>query len=110
MNRRFKELFPEIGTLRWRWHWSGKLAINMDKQPHLYNPAEGLFALVGYSGRGVPTATALGEVLGEAGTGVAAADLPMEISELKPLVAAPLLSAFVPRFRGPINRIRSLWS
>lgn len=108
MSRRMRELFPEIGEIKWRWHWSGQLAINMDRQPHLYHPAEDLFALVGYSGRGVPTATALGEVLGEAGCGMPAGELPMEISELKPLAAGPLLSVLVPRLRGPINRIRSI--
>jgi len=103
---RLREMFPRIGKIDWRWHWSGQLAINMDRAPHLYNPAEGLFALVGYSGRGVPTATALGEVLGEAGCGVPANELPMEISELKSLAAAPILSVMVPRLRGPINRLR----
>lgn len=108
MRKRFAAAFPELAGVKWGWYWSGKLAINMDRQPHLYNPAEGLYALVGYSGRGVPTATALGEVLGEAGTGVPAADLPMEIAEVRRLLPAPLLSAMVPRFRGPINRIRSI--
>lgn len=110
MTRRMQGLFPQIADIKWRWHWSGQLAINMDRAPHLYNPAEGLFELVGYSGRGVPTATALGEVLGEAGCGVPAGELPMEISELKPLAAGPILSALVPRLRGPINRVRSIWS
>lgn len=110
MRERFSAIYPELANVKWGWYWSGRLAINMDRQPHLYNPAEGLYALVGYSGRGVPTATALGEVLGEAGVGVPASDLPMEISELKPLLSAPILSAFVPRLRGPINRIRSIWA
>ncbi|PWC13375.1 NAD(P)/FAD-dependent oxidoreductase [Brenneria corticis] len=110
MRRRFCEIFPALQQeLRWSAFWSGKLAINLDRQPHLYNPAPGLYALVGYSGRGVPLATALGEVLGEAGCGVAAKELPMAISTLRPLLAAPLLSAVVPRLRGPINRIHSLW-
>ena len=109
MAKRMKNLFPQLHDLKWRHHWSGKIAINLDRTPHLYNPAEGLFALVGYSGRGVPTATALGEILGEAGCGMAARELPMEISELKSLSTAPLLSTLVPLLRGPINRLRSRW-
>ncbi|RJG41308.1 FAD-binding oxidoreductase [Mesorhizobium sp. DCY119] len=105
--KRVREMFPRIGKIDWRWHWSGQIAINMDRAPHLYNPAEGLFALMGYSGRGVPTATALGEVLGEAGCGMPANELPMEISELKSLAAAPILSIMVPRLRGPFNRLRA---
>jgi len=107
ISRRVREMFPQIKTIDWRWHWSGQLDITMDRTPRLYNPQEGLYALVGYSGRGVPTATALGEVLGEAGTGVAPNDLPMPVSEMRSLNAAPLLSVFVPMLRGPINRMRS---
>lgn len=104
---RLAGVFPELAGLRWGWHWSGELAINMDRAPHLYHPAEGLFALLGYSGRGVPTATALGEVLGLAGCGVPAGELPMAVSALRPLAAAPLLSALAPRLRGPINRLKT---
>ncbi|EUB99470.1 FAD dependent oxidoreductase [Rhizobium sp. CF080] len=107
ISRRVREMYPQIKTIDWRWHWSGQLDITMDRTPRLYNPAEGLYALVGYSGRGVPTATALGEVLGEAGTGVAPEDLPMPIAEMRSLNAASLLSVFVPMLRGPINRMRT---
>lgn len=107
ISRRVREMYPQIKSIDWRWHWSGLLDITMDRTPKLYNPEEGLFALVGYSGRGVPTATALGEVLGEAGTGVAPKDLPMPISQMRTLNAAPLLSVFVPMLRGPINRMRT---
>lgn len=107
ISRRVREMYPQIKTIDWRWHWSGQLGITMDRTPRLYNPEEGLYALVGYSGRGVPTATALGEVLGEAGTGVAPKDLPMAISPMRSLNAAPLLSVFVPMLRGPINRMRT---
>ncbi|MCQ4161550.1 FAD-binding oxidoreductase [Roseomonas sp. GC11] len=111
LNARLRTVFPAVfdtlGVLRWPWHWTGELAINLDRQPHLYQPAEGLFALLGYSGRGVPTATALGEVLAMAGLGTPAADLPMPISPLRPLWSAPLLSFLVPRLRGPWNRLRS---
>lgn len=107
MTRRFLEVFPELGQIDWGWHWSGKLAINMDRRPHLYNPAEGLFALIGYSGRGLPTATALGEVLGEAGIGIAADRLPMKISTPRRLWTAPILSLAVPSVRGVMNRYLS---
>jgi len=107
MRRRFQELFPQLQDLRWGWSWSGRMAINLDRQPHLYHPAEGLFALVGYSGRGLPTATALGEVLGEAGCGTPVQDLPMEVTAMKRLVTAELLSFLVPRLRGPLTRLRT---
>lgn len=105
MTRRMRRVFPMLDTISWDYRWSGRLCANLSVRPQLYNPAEGLYALLGYSGRGVPTATALGAVLAEAATGRPANELPMEISPVRRLIGAPLFSALVPRIRGPYKRM-----
>jgi glycine/D-amino acid oxidase-like deaminating enzyme len=110
MTRRTQGIFPQIRTLRWRWHWTGYLAINLDLTPRLYRPAPRLYALLGFSGRGVPTATALGTVLAEAADGVPDDELAMPIAPVRPIPLPRILSALVPRIRGPINRALDAWT
>ncbi|QHC35179.1 FAD-binding oxidoreductase [Komagataeibacter xylinus] len=110
MNSRVREVFPELRDIRWRHFWTGQEAVNHDMQPHVYNPAENLFALAGYSGRGVPASVAFGEILALAGTGTAARDLPVETVELRDQHMARTIGVLARVFRGPYNRLRSLSS
>ena len=53
-------LWPALAGVRWTHGWSGQLAITLDHVPHLHQPAPGVFVCLGYNGRGVALATALG--------------------------------------------------
>jgi glycine/D-amino acid oxidase-like deaminating enzyme len=59
--RRYAErLFPGLAGIRWTHGWSGQLAITADHYPHLHEPADGVVACLGYNGRGVAMASAMG--------------------------------------------------
>lgn len=58
-----EEVFPQIGEADWAFHWGGYVAITPDHYPHLHEIEPGCMAALGYNGRGVAMATAMGQVL-----------------------------------------------
>lgn len=53
-------LWPGAAALDWTHGWNGQLAMTEDHYPHLHQPAPGLYAALGYNGRGVAMATVMG--------------------------------------------------
>ena len=60
LTRYARSLWPALAGVRWTHGWSGQLAITPDHYPHLHEPAPGVLACLGYNGRGVAMATAMG--------------------------------------------------
>jgi glycine/D-amino acid oxidase-like deaminating enzyme len=58
-----RELWPILEGVRWSHAWGGRLAMTRDHYPHVHEPAPGVLACVGYNGRGVAMATAMGAQL-----------------------------------------------
>jgi len=59
------ELYPDLGACEWEYVWGGKVALTLDHLPHLHELAPGVFAALGYNGRGVAMATVMGKLLAE---------------------------------------------
>ncbi|MEM7440103.1 MAG: FAD-binding oxidoreductase [Pseudomonadota bacterium] len=78
-------LFPQLHGSQWDHAWGGFVAITRDHYPHLHELAPGLLAGLGYNGRGVAIATAMGRVLGKWAAGAPTHDLDFPASPLKPL-------------------------
>lgn len=55
-----ERLWPGAAALGWTHGWNGRLAMTKDHYPHLHEPAPGLYAALGYNGRGVAMATVMG--------------------------------------------------
>lgn len=103
-------LWPRLRGLRWTHGWNGLVAITADHYPHIHQPAPGLFACLGYNGRGVALATALGPqlarlVLGGAGVAI---DMPVTGIRTIPLHGlwrgAVAASAVYDRLRDAVGR------
>jgi glycine/D-amino acid oxidase-like deaminating enzyme len=60
LGRRLNGVFPYLGRIEFEHFWNGWLDMSPIKLPGLHELAPGLYAAVGFSGRGVPTATAMG--------------------------------------------------
>jgi glycine/D-amino acid oxidase-like deaminating enzyme len=58
-------LFPQIGKPRWQFRWAGQVALTTDHLPHVHKLAPGVLTCLGYNGRGVAMATAMGQALAE---------------------------------------------
>lgn len=62
-------LFPELADVEWEYHWAGWPAITPDHLPKLFRLDEGVFAGLGYNGRGVGSATLMGQQLAQVVSG-----------------------------------------
>ena len=60
LGRRLNGAFPYLGEIGFDYFWNGWLDVSPNRLPGLHELAPGLYAAVGFSGRGVPTATAMG--------------------------------------------------
>ena len=101
LHARLSEMFPDLGEPGWEFHWAGRIALTLDHLPHLHEPAPGLLAALGYNGRGVALASAMGKALAGRASGAPAEDLPLPLSPLRPI---PLH-----RLRGPALSLAIAW-
>ncbi len=102
--KRLQYLFPQMGEIDWGWCWYGYIAVNPRLLPRLYELAPGVSTVIGYSGRGVPTGTAMGGVLADFTMGTDAKDLPMAPEGLRPLYGRRVLNFAIPTVIGPYYR------
>jgi len=54
------KLWPALQGIAWTHAWGGQLAMTRDHYPHVHEPADGILVCLGYNGRGVALATAMG--------------------------------------------------
>ena len=96
-DRTARRLFPGLGKLEWECAWHGRIALTRDHLPRLLAPAPGLWAVMGYNGRGIGTGTVLGRWLADAALGGEPPPLPVHkagVDRLRPVRAAAFETAF----------------
>ncbi|MEO6320746.1 MAG: FAD-dependent oxidoreductase [Polaromonas sp.] len=76
-------VFPQLQGVKWRYSWSGRIAITDDHLPHLHEPKPGLLVGLGYNGRGVAMSNVMGRVLAQRVLGAAADSLPFPTTAIK---------------------------
>jgi glycine/D-amino acid oxidase-like deaminating enzyme len=76
-------LFPQLADVQWDYEWGGYIAATADHYPHLHDLGNGVAAGLGYNGRGVAMATAMGKVLADWAIGVPKEDLDFPVSKLR---------------------------
>ncbi len=85
LRRRIAEVYPHLGDVRIEYAWGGKVALTLDRMPHV-GRFGGIWHAVGYSGTGVVLSTYLGTRLADWLLGGS----PPAIAGLRfPLVPAP---------------------
>ncbi len=103
LNRRLAAIFPQIDGLEWEYRWTGWIAMTLDRYPHLHALAPGLWAGLGYSGRGIGLATVMGREIAGRVAGVAEQDLAVPLVPLRPRwvtrVARPLVNSLLTYYR-----------
>jgi glycine/D-amino acid oxidase-like deaminating enzyme len=65
IERSLRRVFPELHDTVFEHRWYARGAAAADLLPHLYEPAPGLLAAVGFAGRGIAIGTALGRAMAE---------------------------------------------
>ena len=53
-------LFPDLGPIRFAHYWQGLVDMTPKRFAGVHRLADNLYTAIGFSGRGVPTATAVG--------------------------------------------------
>jgi len=76
-------LFPHVGDFDWQYHWGGNVALTLDHYPHLHELGPNLYAGLGFNGRGVAMATAMGRVLADKAGGVPDHGLDLPVTSVK---------------------------
>jgi glycine/D-amino acid oxidase-like deaminating enzyme len=93
--------FPQVDEVKLDFIWDGKVAVTTDRLPRLHELTEGVYAGLGYSGRGIAMATGMGKVLAARATGTPMAALPVPASPVRPL---PMHALSI-----PIARMNVAW-
>jgi glycine/D-amino acid oxidase-like deaminating enzyme len=83
--RAVQEIFPQLRSVRYEYHWGGLVAMTSDHLPHLHELAPGLLAGLGYNGRGVAMATVMGRLLAQRIQGVSSEELGFPATPVRPI-------------------------
>jgi len=105
---RLLKVFPQIGDIEIDYIWQGWIAMTPERLPRLHELARGVFAGMGYSGRGIAMATAMGKSIADRISGApldTIGPLPVPIKVL-PMhdVISPLSRAMIGMYRWKDNR------
>lgn len=79
------ETYPMLADTKITHRWSGRLAVTSDYLPHVHEPEPGLLMALGYTGRGVALATAVGGAMGKYAATGDQSHLPLPITPIKPI-------------------------
>jgi len=82
-------LYPQLAGVPFEYYWAGRVAMTRDHLPHLHELAPGLWAGLGYNGRGVGLATLFGRWLAELAQGARPADIPFPVTAMRPIPGYP---------------------
>ena len=93
-SKKLSSLFPDLGKVEFEEAWHGQIALTPTHLPHLHVLDNNLYAPIGYNGRGITTGTIFGKAIAEIITGCPEEMLPMPLSKMKNVLAAPLMSKF----------------
>jgi len=104
VNRRIAMLFPHLGPFQWKHQWTGWVGMTYDLHPHVHELAPGLWAALGYSGRGIAMATMMGRdlaarIAGASDTALVFAPTPLQSSRIA-WIAKPLVGCLLNYYRG----------
>jgi glycine/D-amino acid oxidase-like deaminating enzyme len=79
------KLWPVLRSVAWTHGWNGQLAMTADHYPHLHEPEPDVLMALGYNGRGVAMATAMGGLIARRIGGERAESLEMPMTGIKPI-------------------------
>jgi glycine/D-amino acid oxidase-like deaminating enzyme len=81
-----RQTFPQIGAVDVDYAWSGQIDVTIRRQLRVHALGPGLVAAIGFNGRGVAQATAVGKAIGAALGKGTLAELPLPVVPMRPLL------------------------
>ncbi len=83
IEKALRESYPMLSDVQITHRWSGRVAVTPDYLPHIHEPEPGLLMALGYTGRGVALATAVGGAMGKYASTSDVGHLPLPLTEIK---------------------------
>ena len=74
LKKRVIDVYPQLANTRWDFHWGGRIAVTKDSLPFIEQLAPGMWAGMGFNGRGVGMGSVVGQTLAELAMGKPAQD------------------------------------
>jgi len=105
VGNRLAQAFPQMGTPRFDFVWSGRIGMTADRMPRFYQPAPGLWAWSACNGRGVALSISLGEQFAKAMTGTNVKELALPLTEITPYPLHSFATLAAPALLG-LYRLR----
>ncbi|MEM9585112.1 MAG: FAD-binding oxidoreductase [Pseudomonadota bacterium] len=96
LTRGLRTVFPQIAGIDIECAWSGRIGVTQDLMPHLHEPAPGILAGLGFSGRGIAMTSVMGRALARKVLGGSNRDLPFPVSTITPLPFHDISRRMVP--------------
>ncbi len=89
-------VFPQLRGIGLERTWGGRIAVTPEMMPHIHEPAPGLTAALGYSGRGIAMTSVMGRALTRKVLGDAESSLPFPVEAVSPIRFHAPLKAMIP--------------
>ena len=102
------QLFPALADIEYEHHWAGRVAVNLAHRAQLHSLAPGVWAGLGYNGRGVAMASRMGALLADLATGTPPEQVAFPITPLRPILFHGLRRAVLPvmtAWYGMLDRV-----
>lgn len=96
VKRGLRTVFPQIADIQVERKWAGRIAVTPEMMPHIHEPAPGILAGIGFSGRGIAMTSVMGRALSSKLLGTPAADLPFPIRPITPVPLHGIASRLMP--------------
>ncbi len=94
--RGLRTVFPQIANIPLERKWAGGIAVTPEMMPHMHEPAPGLLAGIGFSGRGIAMTSVMGRALSAKLLGMATDELPFPILPVTPVPFHGISSRLMP--------------
>lgn len=104
-----RKIFPQIARVPFKYVWSGHVAMTADHLPHLHVLEAGVYAALGYNGRGVAMATTMGKLLAMLAQGKSASEIGFPVTSAKPIAFhgfAPLGARLIAQYYDAFDRLQ----
>lgn len=85
LNRGLKTVFPQLEDIPVEATWAGHIAVTPQMMPNLHEPASGVLAGLGFSGRGIAMTAVMARTLVKKALGADDNSLPFPVSPVRPI-------------------------
>jgi sarcosine oxidase len=96
LRRGLKTVFPQLADVRVERKWAGRIAVTPEMMPRLHEPAPGVLAGLGFSGRGIAMTSVMGRTLSAKLLGTPDDELPFPVVPINPLPFHDLTRRLIP--------------